>query len=480
MAARPPRTACSSLRVERHEVVPVEQDLPADDLARRHGDELRECSSAVTVLPQPLSPTTASVRPRRNVERHAVDGPGRAVLGVEIGPQVANFQQRGRRATVVLARVGLRVATESESGGDAGGDCRSALSRNGQPVSGCEVADVRQTLTIVTHLSPRRLPIRLNSGTTSASSIRRPCCRGERSGRVDSETLSTRRRCGGACKSLAAAVVAAQRIVLRRWRRMPCIRRRPAMRAASLRRDCVRCMRQLHRRRHLPAVRPRIASISIGATLRTRAASVGLVARPASRRGSRRRSNLRPTPADVRRAFIRCRRGRSSSRARYYLPAELRRAGSARRRSRNDVVRKALRRQSRFARHDRVVHRRHFRREAWADLCGRPATPLAAVVSKGPMIPVDRRAIALSGKTPRAIVATSRRQRTGVRLPRSRRDATRKVVDRRSIVGRRQSNAPPTTRRALMVEPPASFAGRSSCRFGDSRVVRRRNLLRLA
>ena len=50
--------------------------------------------SAVTLLPQPDSPTMPSVRPRSSVKLDAVDRPHLAVVGVEDGAQAADFEQR--------------------------------------------------------------------------------------------------------------------------------------------------------------------------------------------------------------------------------------------------------------------------------------------------------------------------------------------------------------------------------------------------
>ena len=65
------------------------------DRARRRsgpgGDAIsRMIDSAVTLLPQPDSPTTPSVAARRDLERHAIDRAHRAVLGAELRHQVAD------------------------------------------------------------------------------------------------------------------------------------------------------------------------------------------------------------------------------------------------------------------------------------------------------------------------------------------------------------------------------------------------------
>ena len=49
--------------------------------------------SAVTLLPEPDSPTMATVSPGVDVERHLVDGRHPPALGVEARRQVADLQE---------------------------------------------------------------------------------------------------------------------------------------------------------------------------------------------------------------------------------------------------------------------------------------------------------------------------------------------------------------------------------------------------
>ena len=53
----------------------------------------RRTLSAVTLLPEPDSPTSPSDLAGDTVEIDAVDGLGHAGLGVEVGPQAANLEQ---------------------------------------------------------------------------------------------------------------------------------------------------------------------------------------------------------------------------------------------------------------------------------------------------------------------------------------------------------------------------------------------------
>ena len=48
---------------------------------------------AVTLLPEPDSPTMPSTLPRSSVERHAVDGADDAVLGRELDLEVLDLEQ---------------------------------------------------------------------------------------------------------------------------------------------------------------------------------------------------------------------------------------------------------------------------------------------------------------------------------------------------------------------------------------------------
>ncbi len=63
----------------------------------------RRIDSAVTLLPQPDSPTTASVSPGMHVERHAVDRAHDAVARVEMRLQVVDASKRFRIAPPLLA-----------------------------------------------------------------------------------------------------------------------------------------------------------------------------------------------------------------------------------------------------------------------------------------------------------------------------------------------------------------------------------------
>ena len=72
-----PRIARISASRQLEQVAAVEEDLALDDPARRIGIR-RMIESAVTLLPQPDSPTTPSVSPAQR-ERHAVDRAHRAV-----------------------------------------------------------------------------------------------------------------------------------------------------------------------------------------------------------------------------------------------------------------------------------------------------------------------------------------------------------------------------------------------------------------
>ena len=54
----------------------------------------RMIDSAVTLLPQPDSPTRPRVSPRPTVKLDAVDRPEQPALGAEVGTQVADLQQR--------------------------------------------------------------------------------------------------------------------------------------------------------------------------------------------------------------------------------------------------------------------------------------------------------------------------------------------------------------------------------------------------
>ena len=53
----------------------------------------RKIESAVTLLPHPLSPTTADGGGRGDVEGHAVDRAQYALVGAEAGHQVADAEQ---------------------------------------------------------------------------------------------------------------------------------------------------------------------------------------------------------------------------------------------------------------------------------------------------------------------------------------------------------------------------------------------------
>ena len=61
--------------------------------------------SAVTLLPQPDSPTIASVSPRAEREGHAVDGLDEAAARVEVGLQVLDLEHAlvGRRRWRMLS-----------------------------------------------------------------------------------------------------------------------------------------------------------------------------------------------------------------------------------------------------------------------------------------------------------------------------------------------------------------------------------------
>ena len=66
----------------------------------------RRIESAVTLLPQPDSPTTPSVSPAAHGVGDAVDRPHDPVRGEEVGLQIVDLQQRlRRRRTPCLARL---------------------------------------------------------------------------------------------------------------------------------------------------------------------------------------------------------------------------------------------------------------------------------------------------------------------------------------------------------------------------------------
>ena len=54
---------------------------------------------AVTLLPEPDSPTMPSTSPAADAERDAVDGPDEPVLGAEGDVQVAHFEEGLAQAT---------------------------------------------------------------------------------------------------------------------------------------------------------------------------------------------------------------------------------------------------------------------------------------------------------------------------------------------------------------------------------------------
>ena len=72
IAIRLPRIARIARRLSVSRSVPSNRMLPGHDAAGRRGTR-RMIDSAVTHLPQPVSPTTPSVSPRSSDERHAVD-----------------------------------------------------------------------------------------------------------------------------------------------------------------------------------------------------------------------------------------------------------------------------------------------------------------------------------------------------------------------------------------------------------------------
>ena len=117
------------LAPERHEVAALPQQLPS---TMRPGGIWISFSTviAVTVLPQPDSPTTPSVSPAVDDEVHAVDRANHAVVGPEVGLQSADLEQPLSHVTTgTLTRRGQSRYTRSVP------DARfaDARSSNGNP-----------------------------------------------------------------------------------------------------------------------------------------------------------------------------------------------------------------------------------------------------------------------------------------------------------------------------------------------------------
>ena len=98
--ARSPCCGCGCIasRAERHEVAALPQDLPATILPGGIAISF-STDIAVTVLPQPDSPTTPSVSPRLDRQIDAVDRAHHAVIGREMRLEPADFEQRSLAAT---------------------------------------------------------------------------------------------------------------------------------------------------------------------------------------------------------------------------------------------------------------------------------------------------------------------------------------------------------------------------------------------
>ncbi len=90
-----PRIARISRGDRLEQVAPLEQHRSADDPPGRLGTR-RRIDRAVTLLPLPDSPTTASVWPGYDVERHAVHRPHDTGVAEEVGLQVLDAQERFR------------------------------------------------------------------------------------------------------------------------------------------------------------------------------------------------------------------------------------------------------------------------------------------------------------------------------------------------------------------------------------------------
>ena len=87
------------------------------DTMRPGRSTMRRIDRAVTLLPQPLSPTMPSVLPRIHVEVRAVHRLDRALFREEVRPQIAHFQNR--------------ALAHAYSSREAGGSCRRGCRRRG-------------------------------------------------------------------------------------------------------------------------------------------------------------------------------------------------------------------------------------------------------------------------------------------------------------------------------------------------------------
>ena len=120
----------------------LEQRCARRRCARAASAIRRRIESAVTLLPQPDSPTTPSVSPRLDGERHAVDGPHHAVARVEMRLQVVDLSSgrtlgiashlRARRGSSASRMPSPSRLTASTVSGEA--DARET--RSGSPRSG--------------------------------------------------------------------------------------------------------------------------------------------------------------------------------------------------------------------------------------------------------------------------------------------------------------------------------------------------------
>ena len=95
MPTRSPRTSRRRRAVGADQLAPSRRIEPPGCQALGYGRSCR-IESAVTDLPEPLSPTSASVSPRSIAERHVFDRLERAALDLEADRQVVDLEQAHR------------------------------------------------------------------------------------------------------------------------------------------------------------------------------------------------------------------------------------------------------------------------------------------------------------------------------------------------------------------------------------------------